>query len=169
MVKMNYEDEAGRNLILTVINAPSMLGGANVFNDDLNMFSVTAVEESDVCLIDISILKGFALSNSAFALKLLDFVSAMFKDSMINFISLAHKQVNGRIADILIYLSEKVYRSSSFTLSLTRKELAEFAGCSQENVIHTMTRLEKDGIIQSTKRFVEILDNERLRLVAKHG
>jgi CRP-like cAMP-binding protein len=169
LVKLSYSDEFGRNLILTVVKAPSMLGGANVFNEELNMFSVIAVEETEVCLIDIKVLKSFALKNSAFALRLLDFVSAMFKDSMLNFISLAHKHVNGRVADIIIYLSKKVYKSNSFTLTLTRKEIAEFAGCSQENVIHTLSRFEKDGVIKSENKTLEILDFDKLSTISRLG
>ena len=166
---MNYKGELNKELIITVVKGPSMLGGANVFNEELNMFSVTALENCNVCLIDINILKGFALQNSSFALRLLEFVSAMFKDSIYNFISLAHKQVNGRIADILIYLSKKVYNSTSFNLTLTRKEISEFAGCSHENVIHTLTRLEKDGVIRSEKRKIDILDLERLEVISRLG
>jgi CRP/FNR family transcriptional regulator len=93
----------------------------------------------------------------------------MFKDSILNFISLAHKQVNGRVADILIYLSQKVYKSNSFTLNLTRKELAEFAGCSKENVIHTLTRFEKDGILKSDNKRVEILNFKKLCEISRLG
>lgn len=168
-VKVNHSDDAGRELIFTVVKSPNMLGGAYLFNEERNMFSITALEDCEVCLIDLRTLKDFALKNNAFALRLLDFVSSMFKDSIYNFISLAHKQVNGRIADILIYLSRKVYKSGKFTLTLSRKEIADFAGCSHENVIHTLTRLEKDGVIRTDKKLIEILDMKRLEMISRNG
>lgn len=61
--------------------------------------------------------------------------SEMFKKAVVNFISLAHKQKEGRIADVFLYLAAEVYHNHSFLLSLTRKEIAEYAGCSTENVI----------------------------------
>jgi hypothetical protein len=54
----------------------------------------------------------------------------MFKKTIVNFVSLASKHKEGRIADIIIHLAENVYHSNTFQLSLTRKELAEFASCS---------------------------------------
>lgn len=91
------------------------------------------------------------------------------KSSILNFISLAHKQVNGRIADILLYLSKNVYEDKLFTLTLSRQELAEFAGCSKENVIHTLRNFDTDGIIKVSGKNIEIINFERLQKVSKSG
>jgi len=49
----------------------------------------------------------------------------------------------------------RLYLSNSFQLSLTRKELAEFAGCSTEN------------IISSEAKYFEISDIEKLKYISK--
>ena len=103
------------------------------------------------------------------ALKLLELSSSMFKDSILNFINLANKHVNGKVADILIYLSEKIYKKKEFNLTLTRKEMAEFAGCSHENIIHTLTRFHKEGIIYSEGKTINILDIARLTEICRLG
>jgi CRP-like cAMP-binding protein len=168
-VKMNFETDSGKNIILTITNAPNLLGGAIIFNEGINIFSIIAIEDCEVCLIDVEILKSFVEKNGQLSLKLLEFLSIMLKDSIYNFISVAHKQVNGRIADVLQYLSKKVYKSSNFTLTLTRKEVSEFAGCSQENVIHTLSRFHKEGIISVLGKNIEILDFEKLSKISKTG
>ena len=86
-----------------------------------------------------------------------------------NFISLAHKQKEGRIADIILYLAAEVYHDNSFLLSLTRKEIAEFAGCSTENVIMTLSRWQNEKIVQIDGKKVDILDPEKLRYISKIG
>ena len=168
-VKFNYENEFEKKIILTIVDSPKLLGGINIFNDELNMFSITATDECEACLIDINVLKNLALKNSALALRLMEFATSMFRDSILNFISLAHKQVSGRVADILIYLSEKIYKSDKFILTLTRKELSEFAGCSQENIINTLSRFHKDGIICTNVKIIEILDKSRLAEISRFG
>ncbi|MFA6922639.1 MAG: Crp/Fnr family transcriptional regulator [Bacteroidales bacterium] len=168
-VKFNYENEFGKNLVLTVVNSPILLGGANLFNEDTNLFSITAIEDCEACMLDVSILKKLVINNSALAIHLLEFTTSLFKSSILNFVSLVHKQVNGRIADILIYLSQKIYKSENFMLTLTRKELAEFAGCSQENVIHTLTRFHKEGIIKLEGKNIEIIDGNRLSEINRLG
>ena len=86
-----------------------------------------------------------------------------------NFISLAHKQKEGRIADIMLYLAAEVYHENIFVLSLTRKEIAEFAGCSTENVIMTLSRWQNEKIITIEGKKIEIIDLEKLQYISKIG
>ncbi len=169
IVKFSMEDEVGKGLILTITKGPAMIGGANAFNDGFNLYSVYAVEDCDVCFIDYPLLMDIAINNSMFLLKLMEMITSMFKNSILNFIHMAHKQVNGRIAEILLYLSRSVYERSGFTLSLTRKELSQFAGCSTENVIHTLSKFHREGIIELKGKSIQILDLTRLETISKVG
>ena len=98
------------------------------------------------------------MENAKFSIMLFQVASEMFKKAVLNFISLAYKQKEGRIADILIYLTNEVYKVRSFNLTLTRKEIAEFAGCSTENVIMTLSRWHNEGIILANGKHIEIID-----------
>jgi CRP-like cAMP-binding protein len=169
VVKFNYEDEKGKNLILTITRSPSLIGGANIFNESMNLFSIQAIEDCEVCMIDMNILQEIALTNNQFLMKLLELLTGMFKDSILNFIKLAHKQVNGRIADVILYLSASVYHSRNFNLTLSRQELSEFAGCSTENVIHTLSRFHREGILTVKGKSIGITDFERLQTISKVG
>ena len=169
IVKFNYENEINKNLILTIVSAPKILGGANLFYKDNNLFSFVAVEDCEVILIDAKELENILMENSKFAMMMFQVASEMFKKSVMNFISLAHKQKEGRIADIILYLAAEVYHENSFHLSLTRKEIAEFAGCSTENVIMTLSRWQNEKIIQIEGKKLEILDPEKVQHTSKIG
>lgn len=169
IVKFNFENEVSKNLILTIVSAPKILGGANLFYKDNNLFSIVAVEDCSVVMIDARILESVLAENSRFAMMLFRTASEMFKKAVLNFVSLAHKQKEGRIADIILYLVQEVYHGQSFYLSLTRKELAEFAGCSTENVIMTLSRWQNEGIISMIGREMKVLDIERLKYISKIG
>jgi CRP-like cAMP-binding protein len=169
IVKYNYENEFGKNLILTIVAAPKLLGGANLFYKDNNLFSFVAVEDCEVSMIDASVLLNVLINNSKYSIMLFQTASEMFKKSVQNFISLAYKQKEGRIADIILYLAENVYHSNAFKLSLTRKELAEFAGCSPENIIMTLSRWNDDKILKVDGKFIEITDHAKLKQISKIG
>ncbi len=169
IVKFNYENEINKNLILTIVSAPKILGGANLFYKDNNLFSFVAVEDCEVILIDAKVLENILMENSRFAMMMFQVASEMFKKSVMNFISLAHKQKEGRIADIVLYLAAEVYHENSFFLSLTRKEIAEFAGCSTENVIMTLSRWQNEKIIAMKGKKMEIIDIEKLHYISKIG
>ena len=169
IVKFNYQNETSKNLIITIVAAPKILGGANLFYKDNNLFSFIAVEDCEVTLIDSTVFLSVMMENARFSIMLFQVASEMFKKAVLNFISLAYKQKEGRIADILLYLSAEVYQNSKFTLSLTRKELAEFAGCSTENVIMTLSKWQNEGVISTDGKLIEICDPAKLNHISKIG
>lgn len=169
IVKFNYESDNGKNLILTIVSAPKILGGANLFYKDNNLFSLVAIEECDVIMIDSTVIQSVLMDNAKFAMMMFQVASEMFKKSVINFISLAHKQKEGRIADIVLYLASEVYHDTTFHLSLTRKEIAEFAGCSTEIVIMTLSKWQNEKIISMEAKVFGINDVEKLKYISKIG
>ncbi|MDR1666805.1 MAG: Crp/Fnr family transcriptional regulator [Bacteroidales bacterium] len=170
IVKFNFSSEAtGKNTILTLVSAPKILGGANLFYKDNNLFSMVAVEDCEVFLIESNVLFELLKSNGRFAVALFQLASEMFKSSILNFISVANKQKEGRIADVFLYLSQDVYFHNSFNLSLTRKELAEFACCSVENIIMTLSKWQQEGIISISGKKMEIIDMNKLKQISKIG
>ena len=169
IVKFNYQNENEKNFIMTIVAGPKLLGGANLFFKETNIFSLTAVEDSEICMIDIKALKTVALKHSNYIFSVFESTVNMFQHSIFNFISLAHKQVHGRIADILIYLTESVYKNSTYDLTLSRKEIAEFAACSHENVITTLSKLNKEGILELEGKKITIKDRKKLQEISKRG
>ena len=169
LVKFNYLDTNNKNLILTIVSAPSLLGLANVLNEDINLFSIIAIEDSMGCQIDLNKVKVLAMKNKNFLISLTKLSTDMFRNSIYNVISLAHKQINGRIADILLFLAREIYHSNTFTLSISRQELAEFAGCSKENVIKSLRSLNRDNIIRISGKEIEILDIKKLIKISQKG
>jgi CRP/FNR family transcriptional regulator len=169
IVKFNYENETNKNLIITIVSAPKILGGANLFYKDNNLFSLIAVEDCEVILFDAKVIESVLLDNAKFAMMMFQVASEMFKKSIINFISLAHKQKEGRIADIFLFLADEVYHNTTFLLSLTRKEIAEFAGCSTENVIMTLSKWQNEKIVSLEGKTIEIKDIDKLKYISKIG
>lgn len=169
LVKFNYLDANNKNLILTIVSAPSLLGLANVLNEDINLFSIIAIEDSMGCQIDLNKVKVLAMRNKNFLISLTKLSTDMFRNSIYNVISLAHKQINGRIADILLFLARDIYHSNTFTLSISRQEMAEFAGCSKENVIKSLRSLNRDNIIRISGKEIEILDIKKLIKISQKG
>lgn len=168
MAKLVYNNH-GKDLILSIDKAQSLLGLSNILNENINFSSIVAIEDSCGCIIDIDIFKKTMLSNRQFMFEVMVISMRLFRSSVFNFINIAHKQSNGRIADMLIFLSENIYQNRSFQLTLSRQELSEFAGCSKELIIRTLQNFCSDGIISISGKKVEILDIERLFLISKTG
>jgi CRP/FNR family transcriptional regulator len=169
MVKFYFEDENRKGLIITIDKAPTLLGLANILNEDINVVSIIAIEDCTGCLIDLTKFKLLLIRDREMMLNIMSDSTKMFRKSILNFISIAQKQAYGRIADILIYLSKNVYEKSDFVLTLSRQELAEFAGCSKELIINTLQNFDKENIIKISGKKIEILDINRLHTISKVG
>jgi CRP/FNR family transcriptional regulator len=168
ITKLVYNNH-GKDLIIAIEKPQTLLGLANILNENINFASIIAVEDCKGCLIDIEKFKEIMIKNRQFLLEIMGISTRMFRKSIFNFISIAHKQSNGRIADVLLSLSENIYNRRSFCLSLSRQELADFAGCSKELVIRTLQNFCTDGIINISGKNIEILDVEQLRRISKIG
>jgi CRP-like cAMP-binding protein len=80
-----------------------------------------------------------------------------------------HKQLPGRIADVLLYFSEVIYESDTFDFPLTRRELAELAGTTKESFIRTLTEFKNDKIIKLDGSHVEIISNDIVKTLCELG
>jgi CRP/FNR family transcriptional regulator len=169
IVKFIHENESEKPFITAIVKGTKLLGAANMFFQETNIFSLVAVEDCDICMIDHKLLRQIAVKHGDLILAMSERTIEMFQSSIMNFISLANKQVNGRIADILIYLWEYVYKNGEYEFNLSRKEIAEFAACSYENTIITLSRFNKEGIISLEGRNIVIKDLEKLYSISKRG
>jgi CRP-like cAMP-binding protein len=169
IIKFNYQTDDSRNFITTIVKGPKLLGGANLFFKETNIFSVLAIEDCDVCFIDNRALRSVAVKHGSYILAMCEQTLNMFQASIFNFISLAHKHVYGRIADILIYLWENVYKDGEYEFNLSRKEISEFAACSHENVISTLSKLKKENVIGLEGKKIIVKDLKKLYEISKNG
>ena len=169
VVKFTYQMEMKKSYIMTVVSGPKLIGHSNLFFKERNIFSIVALEECDVCFLDNQKLMHILENHGKFVLFLVERSLDMFQSSIFNFISLAHKHVNGRIADILIFLWENVYMNSTYEFTLSRKEIAEFAACSHENVITVLSNYNREGLISFEGKKIIINDLKKLKEISKNG
>lgn len=162
-------DSNGKELIVAIDKAQTLLGLANVLNENINLFTIVAVTECRGCMINLNRFTLHLVNNRQFMFEIMSLSTQMFRSAIFNFISVARKQSNGRVADILIYLSDRIYESRTFGLDLSRQELADYAGCSKEQLIHTLRTFSNDGIISVSGKKIEVLDYEKLLTISRVG
>lgn len=169
MVKVYKELPDGANLILSIFDSGRYIGLPFLFNNKVLDYSVSAIERSVICSIDRNVFEQLIRQNGNFAAQVVNELNLCTIYNYDRLVSLTHKQLNGRFADTLLYLSRVVYRSDSFVLTLTRKDLAEYTGVSVMSVIRAMKDFKADGIIEVKGNRVEILKPELLEEISKIG
>jgi len=84
-------------------------------------------------------------------------------------ISNNHKQLHGRLAEALLFLSTHLFESDSFNISLSRRELAEYTNMSTMSVVRILKSFKEDEIVKDKNGFITILDREKLVRISRIG
>ncbi|MCD4769557.1 MAG: Crp/Fnr family transcriptional regulator [Bacteroidales bacterium] len=165
-----YLEGAHDNLILKLA-VPGSLIGLSSLSDDDSAFHYTASTylDSEASLINIDFFRQIIRENGEFACS----VVAVFCNNALQtygrFFSFTHKQLYGRLADILLCLSERIFYKEEFKLNLSRKELGELTGMATESVIRMLKRFKQDGLIDMDGKIIKIKDYELLLKISDYG
>ncbi len=166
--KLYIEGINGHNIILYLMKPPAYIGLLSFFENVHYSYSVTAIEDARVCMVELSVLKEMYLENHKVLLKLNEAFGKSVALIMNKIICLNQKNIRGRIAETLLYLAQ-FYKSDSFHMSLTRKELGEMSATSEENTVRLLTELRKEGIISLEGRDLIIQDKTLLQKISELG
>ncbi|MGD9557468.1 MAG: Crp/Fnr family transcriptional regulator [Mangrovibacterium sp.] len=154
--------------IIKIVKAPRYLGLPTTVGDKVNQYSVSVIEDSDVCFIDIGVFQTL-LEKKAFSSEIILSLCLYELDSFRKCALRTQKQTRGNIADVLLEFSDNFYESDTFELPLTRDEIGNLVDTSRESVSRILTEFNKDGIIRIVGRRITILNKKTLKLISENG
>jgi len=164
--KLYIEGINNRNIILYILKPPAYIGLLSFFESPFYFYSVSALEESEVCFIELGLVKKLYIENHDLLLSLNKAFGKSVANIMKKIISLNQKQIRGRIAENLIYLSE-INKNHRFRLVVSRKEIGEMAAISEENTVRLLSEFSRENIISVKGKDIEILDMPLLKKICE--
>jgi CRP-like cAMP-binding protein len=84
-------------------------------------------------------------------------------------LNLMYKQMNGRMADSLLYIDSLKNEKAEIFQLLSRKDLADFAGISTESAVKLLKTFEKDGLIKLQEKDIRIIKHNALLEISRKG
>jgi CRP/FNR family transcriptional regulator len=169
LVKIYKEGRNNRYIILKIAVENDFLGLMSVYGSDIHQFSASAIQSSEICFIDIGVFNKILKNNGDFSFHI---VNQLSTDGLFIFdrlMSQSHKQLPGRIADVILYFSEIIYKNQEFDFPLTRRELAELAGTTKESFIRTLAEFKNDKIIDLEGSRVKINSLKIIKTLSQLG
>lgn len=155
--------------IVRIVKAPSYLALPTTFGDKINQYSVTVIEDSEVCFIDIKTFRFLLAENPDFAYEIMIEVCRNELDTFNRCANRTQKQIRGKIADVLLEMSNQLYGSDTFSIPLNQEELGNLIDSSRESVSRVLNEFEKDGILRISGKKIELLNKGSLSLISANG
>ena len=169
LVKLSKTTIAGKEQIISFSKPFDFVSLLSVFSSEQYKYSVTAVEDSVVCILDLEVIKSHARQNALFTFDLMIRVSEATDKIVLDNLEIKRKYLRGRVAHVLLYFSIYIYGKDEFELPISRREIAEYIGMTTENVIRTLSEFRKDKIIKIYGKDIQIADKKRLESISELG
>jgi CRP-like cAMP-binding protein len=169
LVKLYRRTSFGEEQVLTITRPFEFVSNMSIFSEERYQYSVSALEDSVVCMVKIEFIKELFLKNGGFAMGLMTKISRINDKIISQTLDIRQKNLIGRVAFVLLYFTKEIYNSRVFDLPVSRKEIADYIGMSTANVIRTMSDFKKEGIIRIFGKTIEVVDLEKLEVISKRG
>lgn len=165
-----FLENGSNSLVLRIIPDGNFMGLAAISEEHATFpYSAMAYLDSEIRQIDVQAFRNLMRQNNDFVTEIIDILSANSIQIYGRFFCLTYKQAFGRLADILLCLSDRIFKNIEFDLPLSRKELAELSGMSPETVIRMLKEFNEEGIIKMDGKSIEVLNYPRLKQISDTG
>lgn len=168
--KLVKSTRTGRQVILKLVNPGGIIGEHAVFENSPYAFTAEAIEDSEICFISKEDFLGVLKGRPEIALKIMSILSGELRAARAQVIDMALKEGQERMAALIMSLADEYGTSKNdgilLGVSLTRGELAEMVGVSQETAIRIISEFRETGLIKTDHRQITVLNEKRMRMVA---
>ncbi len=162
--------ESGEEQVLG-FHLPGEIVGLGGLDRSIHNCSSKALETSSVCELPLDELESICLQIPSLQKQLLKLISREISQDHKMLLLLAKKNSEQRVATFLLSLSGRFklrgLSSESFILSMSRQDIANYLGLAVETVSRILTKLGDDGIIEVTRRSIQIIQHDRLLEIAE--
>jgi len=169
MAKQYIEGDGIKNYNLRIIKPGEFVGLSAVFTKHTFNYSSVAITDCQVFLVEKEAIETVVKQNGMFGFNIIKRYCEQNANLFETLKNVTYKQMNGRMADTLLYINSLKGENTEIFQLLSRKDIAEFAGVSTESAVKLLKSFEKDGLIKLNEKDISIVNGEALLEVSKRG
>ena len=166
-VKIFGSSPQGRSKTFAYLEPGDFFGEMSLIDESVRSASASALEDSLLIMLKAEDYRKLMLSRPQIALMVLKTMAARLRRANREIEALSFNNVLGRIAQILLDLSErygkKVDDGVRIEMTLSHKELAEMAGTAREVISRVISRFRKIGCVNIFDNKFIITDKDKLK------
>lgn len=149
-LKVISADEAGREVILSILGQGELFGEMGIFGDQPRSASVVTIMPSDLIMLGKDDVRTLMQDHFEIAWRMLSSLADRLRTADRKIESLALLDVYGRVARVLIDASEEIDGRTVVAKKISRQDIAKMIGASREMVSRVMKDLALRDLIEET-------------------
>jgi CRP/FNR family transcriptional regulator, cyclic AMP receptor protein len=163
-VKTYKTNDDGKELVVDLYNEGDFLGYVALLEESTYKETAEAMEDSELAIIPKSDFDELVNNNPTISRK---FIQMLAKDVAVKeeqLLKLAYNSLRKKVADALISLRRKYKTddSSTFSISISRENLASIAGTATESLIRTLGDFRTEKLIDIKDGSIFIINEKKL-------
>lgn len=168
-VKIYKVSPEGKEQTLHLFDPGEPFGEVALFAGTRFPANAQTLEASRVLFFPRDAFAGLIRAQPSVAMNMLALLSMRLRRFTVLIEDLSLKEVPGRLAAYLLYLSHREGGGDALALDITKAQLASLLGTIPETLSRILGRLSREGLIEATGRTIRILDREGLEALAEGG
>ena len=157
-LKVMMGEADGKEMILSILGPGEFFGEMGLIDDKPRSASVIAIEPCELLAITKRAFKKCLLENSELAMAVMRVLVRRLREADRKIGSLAMLDVYGRVARLLLDMSENVNGEKVVTKRLSKQDIAKMIGASREMVSKVMKDLQVSGYIEARGSTIVLRD-----------
>ena len=169
LARQYIEGDGSRSFNLRIIKPGEFVGLSAIFTQNTFNYSSVAMTDCQVFLVEKEAIAQIVKKNGLFGFNLIKRYCEQNANLFDTLRTVLYKQMNGRMADTLLYIDRLKTENPEIFQLLSRKEIADFAGVSTESAVKLLKSFEKDGLIELREKDILIVNQKELQEISKKG
>jgi CRP/FNR family cyclic AMP-dependent transcriptional regulator len=153
----------GRKIVTNTLSPGTIFGEMSLIGQGMYDSFAEAIERCAVCKMDRVDLERLLLEEPQVAIRILEVIGRRLLEVEARLEDIAFKTVAGRLASLLLRLMKE---QGATIVGFTHQDLADAIGTYRETTTQTLNRFKAQGLLDTGRKRIEILDPESLQLIS---
>ena len=164
-VKTFKAHEYGKELITDLYKEGDFFGYTSLLEEKPYTETAEALEDAEICLIPKDDFYSLMYGSMNVMKSFIKMLSDNIADKEKQLINLAYSSVRKRVADALLLLQSRYDndKGKSFSISISREDLANIVGTATESLIRTLSDFKEEKLVEIKGSNITIVNAEKLK------
>ena len=163
-VKIFKSNTSGKEYIIHIYKDGDFLGYSSLLENGKHKESAMAIENSEIALIPKQDFCKLLYSNNDVAIRFVKLLSSQYSEVEDKLLKLAYSSARRRVADAILYLSNKYMTEGKEELSFTlgRENISALSGITPESVSRNLTDFREEGLIEIVNGVIKVSNLKKI-------